>query len=62
MDMKMICGEKGLIYCAHQTFVERENFFEKGTGKFFAKTLPKVSYNIHNVYKLLINIIQGGAT
>jgi hypothetical protein len=39
-----------------QTFVVRENFFGKDTGKFFAKTLSKVSY------KLLTNIIQGGAT
>jgi hypothetical protein len=31
-----------------QTFVVRENFFGKDTGKFFAKILLGVSYNIYS--------------
>jgi hypothetical protein len=38
------------IYCdCFQTFVERENFFGKDTGKFLAKILLGVS-NVCNVY------------
>jgi hypothetical protein len=32
-----------------QTFVEKENFFGKDTGKLFVKTLPGVS-NVCNLY------------
>ena len=40
----------GVTYCdCSQAFVERENFFGKDTGKFFAKTLSKVS-NLCNAY------------
>jgi len=41
-----------------QTFVERENFFGKDTGKFLAKILAKILLgvsNVCNVYNCLTN-------
>jgi len=44
------------IYCdCFQTFVERENFFEKDAGKLLAKMLLRVS-NVCNSYRDLTKI------
>ena len=49
-----------VIYCnCSQTFVEKENFFEKDDGKLLAKMLSGVSY-LCNLYRQQVGILGVG--